>query len=201
MPKSTFMNLKKSRQDKILEATVNEFSKNRYSEASINQIIKEAGIARGSFYQYFEGKEDLYDYMIGKMTEMKAEFLMGSGLVFEGDFFDVFIETTDVLIQYAKAQPKYYMIGVLLEKDESPELDKYRKFNKQAYQRFLMYIDKDKAEGLIRKDVDGLMLIDMLVGISRDTVLDMYMNTDADRESLIKRMKMMADVIRQGVKP
>ena len=58
MPSSTFLNLPAQKQEKLLEAATREFSQRPYTEASINQIIKDAGIPRGSFYMYFTDKED-----------------------------------------------------------------------------------------------------------------------------------------------
>ena len=45
-------------------AAENEFLENSFDAASINRIIKEAAIPRGSFYQYFESKEDLLIYIL-----------------------------------------------------------------------------------------------------------------------------------------
>lgn len=41
-----------------------EFSEHGYQESSISSIIKKAKIPRGSFYQYFEDKLDLYKYVV-----------------------------------------------------------------------------------------------------------------------------------------
>lgn len=59
MPKETFLNLSKEKQNKILNAAKKEFERVSLEQASIKNIVEEAGIARGSFYQYFESKEDL----------------------------------------------------------------------------------------------------------------------------------------------
>ena len=64
MPTQRFLNLKESKKNAILEAAANEFARVPYSAASINQIIKEAEISRGSFYTYFEDKDDLMRYML-----------------------------------------------------------------------------------------------------------------------------------------
>ena len=53
MPKQTFYKLPQEKQERILAAAKREFTQVRYSDASINQIIRDAGIPRGSFYQYF----------------------------------------------------------------------------------------------------------------------------------------------------
>lgn len=52
-----------------MEAAKKVFYHNSYEDASINQVIKFAKIPRGSFYQYFEDKEDLYFYLINQTTE------------------------------------------------------------------------------------------------------------------------------------
>lgn len=64
MPTSTFMNLSAEKREKILRAAVAEFSRKNYGEASINRIIQAAEIPRGSFYQYFADKQDLFHYVL-----------------------------------------------------------------------------------------------------------------------------------------
>jgi AcrR family transcriptional regulator len=72
MPKSLFFKLDETKRARITEAALIEFSSNIYNEASINQIIKTADISRGSFYKYFEDKEDLYYYMVHIVFENTA---------------------------------------------------------------------------------------------------------------------------------
>lgn len=64
MPTQRFLKLKEEKKQAILKAAVHEFSRVPYSSASINQIIKEADISRGSFYTYFEDKDDLMRYIL-----------------------------------------------------------------------------------------------------------------------------------------
>ena len=76
MPSGTFLNLAPEKQEKLLSAAVREFTERPYNETSINRIVREAGIPRGSFYMYFRDKEDLFHYL---MEECIDELL----LVFE----------------------------------------------------------------------------------------------------------------------
>lgn len=64
MPKETFMKLPQEKKDKIILAAKKEFSRVSFEETSIKNIVEDAGIARGSFYQYFESKEDLLKYLM-----------------------------------------------------------------------------------------------------------------------------------------
>lgn len=93
MPKHSFTNLPKEKQTRILNAALAEFSTHLYHEASINQIIKTAEISRGSFYQYFDEKEDLYFYMINEIVESSATRFIQQTLQKKSiDLFDVYRE-------------------------------------------------------------------------------------------------------------
>ena len=75
MPKSTFFNLPDEKRNLILEVAIDEFAGKDYDSASISQIVARAGIAKGSFYQYFEDKRDLYFYLVELAAEEKKRFL------------------------------------------------------------------------------------------------------------------------------
>ena len=64
MPYNAFYKLEQNKQNIILNQAKIEFSNYLFEEASINRIIKEINIPRGSFYLYFKNKEDLYFYML-----------------------------------------------------------------------------------------------------------------------------------------
>lgn len=59
MPKETFLNLPEEKKLKIMKAAKKELERVPLEQASIKNIVEEAQIARGSFYQYFDSKEDL----------------------------------------------------------------------------------------------------------------------------------------------
>lgn len=75
MPTTTFFNLPAPKREKLLAAARAEFARVPYGEASINQIIRAAGIPRGSFYMYFRDKEELFSFLIREYIHM-AEALM-----------------------------------------------------------------------------------------------------------------------------
>lgn len=59
-PYARFEKLDESKQEAILSAATQEFVAHGYELASLNQVIEEAGISKGSFYYYFEDKLDLF---------------------------------------------------------------------------------------------------------------------------------------------
>lgn len=55
----TFENLPEKKRKTLLQAAFSEFTETGYEKSSINRILADAGIPKGSFYQYFDRKEDL----------------------------------------------------------------------------------------------------------------------------------------------
>lgn len=75
MPKKTFFNLPDEKRQQIVDAATEEFAENGLENASTNRIIAASHISKGSFYQYFEDKQDVFDYLMSLLTEEKMTFL------------------------------------------------------------------------------------------------------------------------------
>lgn len=93
MPSTTFFHLPAEKRERLLAAARAEFVRVPYEDASINRMIREAGIPRGSFYMYFTDKEDLFRYLMEsygqRLVEQVEEWLERDG----GDLFQAFLET------------------------------------------------------------------------------------------------------------
>lgn len=87
MPTATFLHLPEDKQSRLMEAASREFSGKPFNEASINKIIQEAGIPRGSFYMYFQDKEDLFRYLVHGYVEQLLMVLEEALLREQGDVF------------------------------------------------------------------------------------------------------------------
>lgn len=58
---------KTERRQQILSHARDVFAKRGYHEASIDDIVKAAGIARGTFYLYFEDKRSIFEELVDRM--------------------------------------------------------------------------------------------------------------------------------------
>jgi AcrR family transcriptional regulator len=74
MPKQTFLNLPREKRETIMNAAVEEFAEYGLENASTNRIVKNSGIAKGSFYQYFEDKQDVFIYLLDVIEQQEMEF-------------------------------------------------------------------------------------------------------------------------------
>lgn len=75
MPKDTFFNLPEEKRMKIIDAAVGEFSKVHYKKVTIDNIVQRAEISKGSFYQYFSDKDDLYKHVFDQIGNQKKQAL------------------------------------------------------------------------------------------------------------------------------
>ena len=85
---STFERLPEEKKDRIIQAARAEFIRNPYEKTSINRILAEAEIPKGSFYQYFDDKSDLFSLCIcavyKKLIDKRkknGELLLESGVL------------------------------------------------------------------------------------------------------------------------
>jgi AcrR family transcriptional regulator len=87
MPLQTFLNLSKTRKDKILKVSYEEFAFNSYRTASVSNIVKRLEIAKGSFYRYFESKIDLYSHLTKNAYYLR---MLQVGVLLENESYDFF---------------------------------------------------------------------------------------------------------------
>jgi len=104
MPSQTFFNLDKGKQAKLIDCAFEEFIRVPYPEVSINQIILNAKISRGSFYTYFKDKNELFEYIIKIYGEKLDEVLIGAIVKNNGDIRKSFIEVFDLLLLKIKKE-------------------------------------------------------------------------------------------------
>lgn len=87
MPTERFNRLPEAKRQAIREAALKEFARVPFDKASINQIIRNADISRGSFYTYFVDKQDVVEFLLKdtfeKMEDICKKELNHNG----GDYF------------------------------------------------------------------------------------------------------------------
>ncbi len=90
MPTERFYRLPAEKSDVIRQAAIAEFSRVCPEEASINRIIRDADISRGSFYTYFEDKYDLLNWLMKDASQEFFKFYIVELQQNGGDIWDVF---------------------------------------------------------------------------------------------------------------
>jgi AcrR family transcriptional regulator len=118
MVKQTFLNLPAKKQERILEAARKEFSRAPLSEASVANIIKEADIPRGSFYQYFNDLEDMYYYILEVHSKDIKQRLTANLIHYKGDVIKSFVDLYQyILNKVLGSEEETYFKNIFLNMD------------------------------------------------------------------------------------
>lgn len=173
MPKDTFFNLTEEKREKILVVALSEFENNDFDQASINQIVIRSEISKGSFYQYFEDKKDLYKYIINLMVQKKMAYITPVMLnPLAHSFFDVIRDMNLTGLEFAKDNPQFVKIGNRLIKDTKHPIytEIMGENSNQAIDAYAFLLSKAIETGELRPDIDVKLTARIIFKLSADLV-------------------------------
>lgn len=163
-----FFDVKKEKQDAIINAALMVFAENGYRKASTDVMVKEAGISKGLLFHYFISKQGVYEFIYDYSVKYMMLELMQTVRKDEKDFFSIqrMIELakTRVMKNYPYMQQflssvKYEnhpdALKVIRESDKVID-DTYASIYKKAdMSRFRGPVDQQKIISMISWMSDG----------------------------------------------
>ncbi len=203
MPTATFFNLPQEKKEKIFHAIQQELTEKSLEDVSINQIIKHAGISRGSFYQYFEDKQDMVRYMLEEFRKIMNTYIETNLERYGGDVFQVFRGALDDLH------------GFVVTKDNVREMHLHLLADKDVHELFCSPQAKNRiVVGIVNqlskyadsyqtceawKD-NAMLMVEMLFDIAGRTIMETFMAADnqAVYEAEAQKYQRKIDLIRRG---
>lgn len=105
----------------LLDAALDEFSCKSYDEASLNGILKAAGVSKSAFYYHFENKEQLYLHLLDTAAKANWAFIsagLPAGLQAGPDLFELFRLQAELGVQFAAAEPRYHRLYTMFLKEK-----------------------------------------------------------------------------------
>lgn len=153
-----------SKIEKLVEAAIDEFSAHTYYEASLNRILKRAGVSKGEFYYHFGNKEELYLYILNLIVEKKKENLSKVLKKKPNGFFELLEMGIKANIEMFRKYPKLSRMNFQLLKVRDKPI--YRKvltqFEDVSIEFLEKYVRQGVEEGEIRDDIPLEFLIKFL---------------------------------------
>jgi AcrR family transcriptional regulator len=107
VPTSTWDNLSAERRERVLLAAMREFGQCGYAAGSLNVVAREAGVAKGSLFQYFPDKLDFFSY-VAEYTSIRVRNQMTRWLASidpDRPFFEFLLELVDAWMRYYADHP------------------------------------------------------------------------------------------------
>lgn len=200
MPTSTFMNLPEEKKEKIIQAAVNEFSSVHFDKASINQIVKEAGISRGSFYMYFEDIYDLALYIMNQMKEQIVNDLRERRSSMTGQLDDFIIQLHDVVYDYYSQETYRNLLRNLIVYFQGRPEDEIRSMKGKApihkeFKTILDMLDPDQFKG--QEPMAVSEILDMCMMLFRNVMFKTFIMS-LDKESSSRLLKDGLNILKHG---
>jgi AcrR family transcriptional regulator len=201
MPTQKFYNLIEHKKARITEAIIDVFSSKGIDEADIADIVRTAKIARGSFYQYFEDKDDAIFHIINKIKEDKFTYLQDiMNDAMKMPFFDFYYAVFMKGMDFASHNPKYLAIGSYLFTSKNPKVVNFVNTSIESFYPFYeQLIEKDKEAGLISKDISNKSLIILMSNATSDTVIKLVYEQHTDFTEVRKIFDGVFHIIKKGI--
>ena len=190
MPKSTFFNLSSEKREKIEKAIENEFGRTTFEKASISNIIENAKIPRGSFYQYFEDKEDAIKYIVKKYMKKEKEKIRNILIEVDGNIFDATIEIFEYMIESVKEKDKFNLYRNILEELKKNNINI---FQEEKQQRIIEEIINMEILNINSKE-DIRYMLKIVSAMARTISIEVItgkISKEKGKENLIKELEIL----------
>lgn len=200
MPTNTFFNLPAEKKHKILKAANKEFARVPLEQASIKNIVEDAEIARGSFYQYFENKQDLFEYIMTSKTGDMEKDLIEMIEQENGNIINIFINIYDHLIEVGKIRRNNKLFRQIFENIKTSDnlmLTRKEEMNKKLEKILQDLYSKNKDILNIKNEEEFKLVIEILSAITRRRIVASlkYKNSAEAREDFLKEI----EYIKRGI--
>lgn len=199
MDDSTLSTARAAKRRAILDSAIRNFAERGFFNSRTRDIAGEAGVAEGTIYLYFEGKDDLLlTAFREKVTEFcnAADALLAEGGRFE-EKFGRFVE-----LQFAgiEADPNLAMV-LLLESRQSTKF--YGEPVREVLREYAAAVDRllldGRAEGSVGEDIDIPLARRMLIGSLGEIEVDWLLGPK--KRPLTEQAPAVARTFLRGVIP
>jgi len=166
-----FFDLKKEKQDRIINAALKIFAQNGYRHASTDDIVKEADISKGLLFHYFGSKAGVFEFICDYSVRYMILELATKASGTESNLFEVMKQIEMARMDAMKGYPYMQQFLNRCEREDAPEAvamieekwpllqEQYGRIYKQVlYTDFPAGVDGHKLQKMMELTVEGLML-------------------------------------------
>jgi AcrR family transcriptional regulator len=213
MPTSTWDRLPAARREAVVSAAEAEFGAQGFSRGSLNVIAREAGVSKGSLFQYFADKADLCAYLADTVSLRIRAGLEEQIPTFpwDSDFFGALRRLGHVWVRYYATHPMELALTAAanLELDPDSRSAVRMVVNRHYVEVLKPLVEQGRRSGQLDEgaDVDAFVALLMLVlphlviaarNPDLDALLGLGRGTVADGERAVDRL---VEAFRNGFAP
>jgi AcrR family transcriptional regulator len=201
MPTQTFFNRSESKQERIMAAIIKEMGARSYEHINLSNIIKDASISRGSFYQYFKDKEDMYQYFYAYIAKLKMAYWSDIlDPIRDVSFLERFKEIYMLGYSFASDYPDLIKVGhKIITSDFLQNSDLAKNSYEMTKTFYVNSIIKDQECGRIRKDVDPYFVATLCIDYMNKLSMNEYLNDSFDFSNIEAHITKLIDLLKKGI--
>ena len=172
-----FFDLKKEKQDRMINAALKVFAQKGYRHASTDDIVKEAAISKGLLFHYFGSKLGLYTFIYDYSVRYMVLELKSAVSAKETNLFEILKQIEFAKIQALKGYPYMQQFLNSAQKEDVSEALLATEEKRTIYQTAVAEIyaradfsqfsseqDGQRIANMLRYTMDGLMTTHMVEG-------------------------------------
>ena len=204
MPTERFYKLPEEKKKAIRDAAMEECIRVPFEKVSINKIIQNAGISRGSFYTYFEDKRDLVRYIFSDTADKLKFFWTKSVVTHGGNLWIASEELLDQAIIFAQKGKMFQMMqSIVLYQDFDKlfaEIHGSNGVGEKKGNEILEALYEVTDKGKFRKiDMDSFgILVSMIMGCVMESIG--WDNRHLESEENIKKIfREKLEILQHGI--
>jgi AcrR family transcriptional regulator len=129
----------------LLDAAAEEFGEKGFHEASISQITQRAGVAIGSFYTYFDSKEEVFTALVRDLSTQVRDFV-APRISAQTNQIEAEREGQQAFLEFARLHKEIYRI---IDEAEFVDPATYREHYTSTATRIAARLDAAQARGEI----------------------------------------------------
>jgi AcrR family transcriptional regulator len=165
MPSQTFLRLRSEKQESIVRAAIGEFVENGFVRARVADIATKAGIAKGSIFQYFESKGELFNYCAAWGLEIIMKKLDGRMNIGDMDIFD-FFQDSKAVFETLQEEQEISRFMVIAASEPSLPARLTKAMYDVGYDYIRRLVQNGKKRGTVRKDIDEELIMEFFSAIT-----------------------------------
>ena len=145
MPSETFLNLSRQKKANVTEAIQRVILRKPLAKISVSDLVKEAAIPRGSFYQYFEDLTDAYKYVVDYSFEQFETEILSRVQNKSVQFFEYLLTAFDDDMKFFKEAPHHNVVMRIFDQGQNNiDYEDYAKRNHTFYHGFIKHLDRSE---------------------------------------------------------
>ena len=153
-----FLQLDDEKRERVLAAAINEFAGKNYNNASMNTVVKAAGISKGALFKYFKSKAGLFAFVykmaLGRVKDYLRQVRDESA---DEDFFTRLQKVMLAGLDFIQAHPGlaaiYYRI--VFTGDSPYKREIVQEVQRESLEFIDSLIQKGVERGELRSDLDS----------------------------------------------